>query len=116
MWKYIAYTEFVILVILIFILIKNKTKIKSDFEKAIINDKTKGFDMDELILDISKSRSLYKELSKKYHPDLFVNSEIHNEINMLFQEITKHKSSYSELLKLKETAENKFNIKILWQA
>ncbi len=54
-----------------------------------------------IVLNISKSKFLYKELIKQVHPDRFQDNkkEYATELSM---KITKAKRNYKELLKLKE--------------
>ena len=56
--------------------LKSKKKVRelSDLEtKNIISSKKNNIDMDNLMNSIHNSRTLYKELSKKCHPDRFIN-------------------------------------------
>lgn len=112
-WFYIAIGELIIIITLIICLIYIKRSKKvSKFDNDIRQAKETTINMDELMLNINKSKELYKELSRKCHPDKHIESEFQKEIEELFQEITKNKRNFQELLKLKEIAINKYNIKI----
>lgn len=112
-WHYIAFGEFLIILSLVFYIIYLKRRqTLSKFEKEILEAKNTDIDMDDLMLSINKSRELYKELSRKCHPDQHMNSEFQKEIEELFQEITKNKRNFQELVKLKDIAANKYNIKM----
>ena len=112
-WHYIAFGEFLIILSLVFYIIYLKRRqTLSKFEKEILEAKNTVIDMDDLMLSINKSRELYKELSRKCHPDQHMNSEFQKEIEELFQEITKNKRNFQELVKLKDIAANKYNIKM----
>jgi len=112
-WHYIAFGEFLIILSLVFYIIYLKRRqTLSEFEKEILEAKNTDIDMDDLMLSINKSRELYKELSRKCHPDQHMNSEFQKEIEELFQEITKNKRNFQELVKLKDIAANKYNIKM----
>lgn len=109
-WKYSAIGELVIIIILVILFLKpkkNRTTIETELKKARKNN----VNMDDLMLNINNSRNLYKLLSKNCHPDHFINSTSHSEIELLFQKITENKRNFQELVKLKEIAINTFNIK-----
>ena len=107
-WFWIAVLEFVIIVIILFYHRRSNIKklplVELKKEKAKEYMKTE-VDMNDVLSSITKSRDLYKELSRKYHPDRFVNTPLEVEATIIFQEITKNKRNYSELLILKERAE-----------
>lgn len=112
-WHYIAFGEFLIILSLVFSIISLKRRqTLSKFEKEILEAKNTGVNMDELMLSINKSRELYKLLSRKCHPDQHINSEYQKEIEELFQEITKNKRNFQELVRLKDIAVTKYNIKM----
>jgi hypothetical protein len=112
-WFWIAITE---LLIILFLFYKIKSKKNnsqlSDFEKNNIkNSKKKEIDMDNLMNSIHNSRTLYKELTKKCHPDRFINNPMQQKSEEIFQEITKNERNYEKLNSLKLRAENELNIK-----
>jgi hypothetical protein len=106
--NFIAMSIFILLIIILFIYIilkKNRKKNNlQKFKKNVIN-------MDNIFESIYKSEELFKELSKKCHPDKFTNKDNYQEINSLYQEITVNKKNYEKLLICKEKAKMIFNIK-----
>jgi hypothetical protein len=72
--------------------------------------KNQDVNLHEVMLDINNSKELYKLLSRRCHPDKFINSEYHKEIEDLYKEISNNKRNYSKLLELKELASMRFNI------
>jgi hypothetical protein len=112
-WFWISITE---LLIMLFLFYKLKSKSNnsqlSDFEKSNIkNSKKNEIDMDNLMNSIHNSRTLYKELTKKCHPDRFINNPVQKKSEEIFQEITKNERNYEKLNSLKLRAENELNIK-----
>lgn len=71
----------------------------------IRNAKHTDIDMHNIVNSINKADSLYKQLSLKYHPDRFANTDLHAEAEQLFKRITKNKRNYQKLLLLKHEAE-----------
>jgi hypothetical protein len=111
-WFWITIIELVIILILVYKL-KSKTNIPelSDLEaKNIIKSKTKNIDMDNLMNSIHNSRTLYKELSKKCHPDRFINDPKQKNAEEIFQEITKNERNFEKLNLLKSRAIIELNI------
>lgn len=112
-WFWISMTE---LLLILFLLYKLKSKTNnsqlSDFEKNNIkNSKKNEIDMDNLMNSIHGSKTLYKELTKKCHPDKFINNPKQKNAEEIFQEITKSERNYEKLNSLKLRAENELNIK-----
>lgn len=113
-WFWFSIIEFIII---LFLLIKQK-KMKSDrlfFDLNKIkteNAKKSNIDMNKLMDSINNSKSLYKELSKKYHPDRFVNTSKHLLSERLFQEISKNKRNHENLILLKKQAESELGTNI----
>lgn len=103
------------LTVIIFLLYKLKSK-KANYEltdletKNIKGSKNNTIDMDNLMNSIHNSRTLYKELSKKCHPDRFINDSKQKNAEEIFQEITKNERNYEKLSSLKLRAENELNI------
>lgn len=103
------------LTVIIFLLYKLKSK-KGIYEltdletKNIKGSKNNTIDMDNLMNSIHNSRTLYKELSKKCHPDRFINDSKQKKAEEIFQEITKNERNYEKLSSLKLRAENELNI------
>lgn len=66
--------------------------------------------MENLMDSINGARTLYKELSRKCHPDRFVNTPKEKIAQEIFQEITKNQRNFEKLKLLKEKAINSLNI------
>ena len=111
-WFWISIIEFAtILVLIIKLLKKNKNVFFNDIpHDKLKKAKKKKIDMNNLINSINNSGILYKELSKKCHPDQFINSEKHMIAQEIFKEISKNKRNYDELNRLKERAIKELNI------
>lgn len=112
-WFYIAIAELLIIIFLVLILRKKDNNLV--FSELSNEDKKnaqgQAIDMNNLMNSINGSRDLYKELSRKCHPDRFVNSPLQKIAEEIFQEISKSKRDYEKLLLLKLKAENELNIK-----
>jgi len=111
-WKYAAISELLIISFFVILYFKTREKKLTSIEAQLKNSKNNKVNMDDLMLSINNSRNLYKLLSKNCHPDRFINSTSHSEVELLFQKITENKRNFQELVKLKEIAINQFNIKI----
>ena len=68
------------------------------FKKIKKETKDQSVNVEDLITSIHKSKQLYSELAKKYHPDRYVDSESYDKILELFKEITKNKRNYKASL------------------
>jgi sensor domain CHASE-containing protein len=112
-WFWLAVTEFVIIIILVF---RHRRKNEesthlSEVSKERLREiRRKTVDMDSLMKSINGSRDLYKELSRSCHPDRFVNTDQHEIAEALFQDVSKYKRDYTRLLALKERASIELNI------
>lgn len=110
MWFYIAIGEFVIILLLLFIVCQKGTKTKTDKQK--VRDSIKGdVDFQNIINSSFHATELYNELKVKCHPDRFVGDDEKMAIaNKIFQEISKNKMNYKRLLELKKTAVQELDI------
>jgi hypothetical protein len=111
-WFWIALTE---LLIIIFLIYKLKTKNKvfdlTDLETMHLkNSKNNKIDMNNLMDNIHNSRSLYKELSKKCHPDRFINDQKQKIAEEIFQKISENERNFEKLSLLKLRATNELNV------
>ncbi|TRZ53390.1 hypothetical protein D4R99_00890 [bacterium] len=98
----IAFIEFLII---IYLLKKSRSSLQfGQLSKDKLSGNSGGIDMNGLMNDINKSRSLYKELSRIYHPDRFADPEQKVVAERLFQEITSERRSYKKLLEIKDKA------------
>lgn len=103
------------LLFIIYLIYKLKSKSKkvelTDLDtNKILNSKNNKIDMNNLMNSIHNSRTLYKELSKKCHPDRFINDPKQKNAEEIFQEITKNERNFEKLSSLKLRAENELNI------
>jgi len=111
-WFIIAIVEFIIILLLLLRLAKVR-KEKLLFEQGfdpLMKAKSKDIDMDNLINSISSSKALYTELSRKCHPDRFLDTQQKKIADELFQEISENKRNHAKLLELKERAIKYLNI------
>lgn len=110
-WFWIAVIQFVLIAWLLAKLHKQKrTKLELfDVKKSDLK-KSGNVNMDNLMNSIHYSRELYKELSRKCHPDRFVNTSEQEIAEELFQRISRNKRNYEQLMLLKEEAKNKLNL------
>lgn len=110
-WKYSFFILLSYAIICTIIIIRFRLKSKKTRHRQVLKEmKNQDINLNEVMLDINNSKELYKVLSRKCHPDKFINSEYHEEIEELFKEISNNKRNYSKLLELKEIASMKFNI------
>ena len=73
--------------------------------------KSKQINMGDLLNNINKSKTLYKQLASKCHPDKFPNDENKNKIaEELLKQITDNKHDYKKLLDLKNQITNQLEI------
>jgi hypothetical protein len=108
-WIWIAITEFLVI---IFLLFKQKKKVKETVKSKLKTDSLKGeIDFHNIIDSSFNSQKLYDELKVKCHPDRFpTDNEMNKIADSLFQEINKNKTNTKRLIELKEEAKQKLNI------
>lgn len=113
-WFWLSLLELGVILYLFFKLASNKKKLLfSDLKKENLKkSKESNIDMGNLISSINNSSELYKELSRKCHPDRFVNSPHHQVAGEIFQEIARHKRNHEKLVALKERAIAELEIKL----
>ena len=63
-------------------------------------------------MHVFKAQELYNQLKVVCHPDRFTDPQLNSIATDLFQRITKNKTNYKELQKLKEEANNVLKINI----
>jgi hypothetical protein len=114
LWLYVAIIEFLIIGFLIYKMTKKKTDLDfSDISKDKLKSaKSSQVDMGNVMNSINGSKELYKQLSKRCHPDRFINSEKQELAETIFQDITKHKRNFQKLSELKERAKEELEIKM----
>ncbi|HOZ83451.1 MAG TPA: hypothetical protein PKU82_11060 [Bacteroidia bacterium] len=110
-WFWIAVLEFAIIILLLMRKKQNSNLAFSDLKKNTIkNSKKADIDMDNLMQSIHGSGELYKELSRRCHPDRFVNSPKQKIAEEIFQEISNNRRDFEKLSLLKQRAIDELNI------
>lgn len=113
-WIIITFIE-LFLILILFIRLKKVRKensMQNDGFDELRRAKSQDIDMTNLMNSINSSRDLYKELSRKCHPDRFHDEALKSKADNLFQEISDNKRNYNKLLELKETAVKELNINL----
>ena len=112
LWFWFSIIELLLIIYLIYKLKSKSKKVElTDLDtNKIINSKNNKIDMNNLMNSIHNSRTLYKELSKKCHPDRFINDPKQKNAEEIFQGITKNERNFEKLNSLKLRAENELNI------
>jgi hypothetical protein len=112
-WFWVAVAEFLFIIILLWLLSVKKSNLKSGFgglKKSDLQDGETAASVENLLNSIAKSAMLYKELSRKCHPDKFINTPLEETAQELFKEISKNKRNYEKLTMLKKKAIEELNI------
>ena len=65
---------------------------------------SENIDMSNLLNSIHHSKELYKELSKRCHPDIFANKPEYKIAEELFQKISRNRRNFEQLMLIKEEA------------
>lgn len=81
---------------------------KQEYKQRVM-DETVNVDFTAITHDWEKAKQLYDILKKRCHPDLYSGQQS-EEATRIFQAIMQNKYSYTELLKLKQEAEEKLGI------
>jgi len=111
-WFWLSIIEFGVIVLLLNKLAKKRRISKINdlgFEDEAGNS-VDNINMDSLMDNIYKSKSLFKELKRKCHPDRFVNQDCHSISEKLFQEIMENEKNYEKLKNLKDRAKSELNV------
>jgi len=113
-WFWISMIQFAMLIFLVTKKFRKKPAvITGEAERVIIKEMTgKKLDMHNLMENINKSNSLYKLLSRKCHPDRFINYPEHKLAEEIFQEITLYRRNYKKLCALRERAIIELNVEL----
>ena len=98
-----------IVILIIYSAITKKNNNKYKIKQQILQEN--NIDWNNTMLTF-KAQDIYNKLKKTCHPDRFLDPQKNLIATELFQQITKHKTNYKELLKLKEEAKEKLNINI----
>lgn len=109
-WLIISIIELIIIIILLTKIILANTKHSDSKTREILDTE---IDFGNLVHSSFHSQDLYDKLKIKCHPDRFPNDkELNAKALELFQDISKNKYNYKELLRIKERAESELKIKI----
>ena len=112
LWFWIALIE-LFFIIFLFYKLKSKKEVTelTDLEiNSIKKSKNNNINMNSLMDNIHNSRNLYKELTRKCHPERFVNDERQVLAEEIFKEISDNERNYEKLYLLKLRAENELKI------
>jgi hypothetical protein len=112
LWFWLTIFEFFLLIVSGYILFKRKDNVSDTKNTSLRKAKNNQIDMNDLLDNINRSRELYKELSVFCHPDKFVNTTKYRAAEIFFQEITKNRRNYKELISLKERVKIELDIEI----
>ena len=101
----------VLLLILFFIISNMKMKHSKEYQAKQRILREEQIDWNNTMY-VFKAQELYNQLKVVCHPDRFTNPQLNSIATDLFQKITKNKTNYKELQKLKEEAIDKLNINL----
>lgn len=112
LWFWLSIGELLLIIYLIYRLKSKKVVSElTDLEmQNIQNSKNNPIDMNSLMNNIHNARGLYKELSRKCHPDRFIGDPKHQIAEDIFQKISDNERNYEKLNQLKTRAINELNI------
>lgn len=110
-WLLFSIFELIVILILIYKL-KSKKKVLNSVDnfQELKHAKKSNIDMADLMKSINHSKDIYKELSKKCHPDRFEDEIEKTKAEEIFQKITRNKHDYKKLQELKALAIKQLNI------
>jgi len=111
-WFWLCLIELIIILVLLFKIKKNKSNLTfADLNKDNLKkSKEASIDFGNVMNSINGAGELYKELSRKCHPDRFVDSPLQKLAEEIFQEISKNKRDFGKLAALKERAISELNV------
>lgn len=101
----------VLLLILFFIISNMKMKHSKEYQAKQRILREDQIDWNNTMY-VFKAQELYNQLKVVCHPDRFTDPQLNSVATNLFQRITKNKTNYKELQKLKEEAIDKLNINL----
>lgn len=101
----------VLLLILFFILSNMKMKHSKEYQAKQRILREDQIDWNNTMY-VFKAQELYNQLKVVCHPDRFTDPQLNSVATDLFQKITKNKTNYKELQKLKEEVIDKLNINL----
>ena len=109
---YLLIGVIIVLLLILFIIISNMKMKNSKAYQAkqrVLHDDQIDWNN---TMYVFKAQELYNQLKVVCHPDRFTDPELNSIATDLFQRITKYKTNYKELQKLKEEANNVLKINI----
>jgi len=111
-WFWLSLIELLIIIVLLFKIKRGKENLTfADLNKENLKkSKEATIDFGNVMNSINGSGELYKELSRKCHPDRFVDSPLQKIAEEIFQEISRNKRDFEKLSALKERAINELNL------
>lgn len=101
----------VLLLILFFIISNIKMKHSKEYQAKQRILRKDQIDWNNTMY-VFKAQELYNQLKVVCHPDRFTNPQLNSIATDLFQKITKNKTNYKELQKLKEEAKQMLSVNI----
>lgn len=104
-WFWIAMFELLIILFMVWRR-RKKVMLHNPIEELKVA-KNKEVDMDDLMMSITNSREMYKKLSRKYHPDRFINTEKFEVAEELFKKIVANERNYAALKTIEQEAKEK---------
>lgn len=99
-WKYIVVIESLVIVHLVR---KIRRPSKNNLEE-LKQYKGKDVDVGNVIDSIHGAKSLFKQLSKKYHPDKYTNTDKHAIALDIYQRMTNNRRNFKVLKELEKEA------------
>ena len=111
-WFWLALFELIIILVLLFKVKRANSNLKfADLNKNNLKkSKEASIDFGNVMNSINGAGALYKELSRKCHPDRFIDSPLQKHAEENFQEISKNKRDFEKLSALKERAISELKI------
>lgn len=101
----------VLLLILFFIIFNMKMKHSKEYQAKQRILREDQIDWNNTMY-VFKAQELYNQLKVVCHPDRFTDPQLNSVATDLFQRITKNKTNYKELQKLKEEAKQMLSVNI----
>lgn len=111
-WFWLCLIELIIILVLLFKVKRANSNLTfADLNKDNLKkSKEASIDFGNVMNSINGAGELYKELSRKCHPDRFIDSPLQKHAEEIFQEISKNKRDFEKLSALKERAISELKI------
>ncbi|MDR2413636.1 MAG: J domain-containing protein [Odoribacteraceae bacterium] len=110
-WFWIALGEAIVILLLLTARRKSIPREFIGMDKRDMKNTGDSANMQNIVDSIAKSKELYRELSRKCHPDRFVNTNLQQVAEEIFKEVSRNRRNYQKLLSLKQIAIEKLNLK-----